>query len=104
MNEFNKTEQSFIDYYKPLVIFNIDREKFSSDEWEKRRIDLIVDFYPGRENLTDEELLMEKYFSKDDFFYNVSVKRFIEWSGIRFFCWEDRYTDRGLGVRMGEGF
>ncbi len=70
---------SATDVDKYLMLFE---RNFS--EAERLEIDLyfIDKYFPGTENLSDDELVREKYYSsKHSFQYAVSIKRMVEQSG-----------------------
>jgi hypothetical protein len=62
--------------------FMITRDDLSEEERTEIDLYFIEKYYPGNSNLTDDELLREKYYeSKHCFQYVVSIKRLIEASG-----------------------
>lgn len=81
ITEQNKKDL-LVDYYKDL--FQPDPENLLPlDKLIARRHELIDDFYPGRDNLYDDELLREKYYKSLFLFQQaIATKRFIEYSSL----------------------
>ena len=62
--------------------FMITHAELSDEERMDIDLYLIDKYYPGHSNLSDDELLREKYYdSKHCFQYAVSIKRMVEASG-----------------------
>jgi len=95
MNDYNfdsydEDEEEDLIERKIKIWSSTDLEKYfmnSGDdlsEEERSELDLylIEKYYPGSSNLSDDELLREKYYgSKHYFQYAVSIKRMVEASG-----------------------
>jgi len=78
--------------------FMITRSELSEEERTEIDLYLIDKYFPGSSNLSDDELLREKYYdSKHCFQYVVSIKRLVEASGQG-----SVYADRA-GWRYGFG-
>lgn len=62
--------------------FMITQANLSEEERTEIDLYIIEKYYPGSSNLSDDELLREKYYdSKHCFQYIVSIKRLVEASG-----------------------
>lgn len=95
-NEESK-KQELAEYYKD--IYQPDpKNLLPLDEHIKRQGELIEDFYPGRNEITDDELLREKYYKS---YWNyqtaVATKRFIEYLGIGMVTGDKQYEFNYFG-------
>jgi len=90
-------KEMIIDYYRDL--FQPDPGNLLPlDEHIKRQDELLEDFYPGREKLTDDELLREKYYkSLHTFQQAIAQKRFIEFSKAGMISGETSYEFNYFG-------
>lgn len=97
MTTEQEKKEMLIDHYRDL--FQPDPENLLSlDKHIARRHELIEDFYPGREKLTDGELLREKYYkSLFSFQRAISMKRFIEYSRVGMISGETTYEFNYFG-------
>jgi len=95
----NKQEKKemLADYYRD--IFQPDPENLLPlDKHIARRHELIEDFYPGREKITDDELLREKYYkSLFSFQQAIATKRFIEYSKVGMISGDHTYEFNYFG-------
>lgn len=77
MRELTKEQREVYDYYK--VFFSLKPNDLTKKQIDERWQEFVVEFYPGRDNLTGEELIMEKYFNDDVHFIEfIAKKHFME--------------------------
>lgn len=95
-NEESK-KQELAEYYKD--IYQPDPENLLPlDIHIARSHELIDDFYPGRDEITDDELLREKYYSSlFDYQKAVATKRLIEYLAIGMVSGDKKYEFNFFG-------